>query len=687
MNEPTRQVHLDFHTSEYIPDVGKNFSKENFKNALKISNVNQVNIFAKCHHSWYYYPTKLKNAIMHPNLNFDLLGEQIKACHEIGIKAPIYLTVGWSANDAKLHPEWCMRDVNGEIIEWNQKTGKEVEETSTIAINLIRENKFKDKEFRPFCNWKFLCPSGLYKKLILDTVKELCQKYKVDGFFFDIHFTQLKCYCENCKESISKHNFDIDNPSDVNKHWNQIILKTFIEDTNNEIKSYYSDASIFYNGTTSLEIKENLQYRLHENGSKIDLEHMPSSWGGYDKLATQSRYFHNFGNKPIVAMSGKFHTTWGEFGGFKYADALKYEAASMISHGVRCNFGDHLHPSGLMDMCTYENIGYAFEYIEKMEEFGIGGKPHSNVALVLSGNPEADEGISKMLLEEHIEYEVIGQGATLNKIREYQLIIISSGVVLEKSLIQKLKKFINENGKIIFVGEGALNEDKKEFIFDIGAKYVGNSEYDIDYIQVRKELSKNLILSPFISYSPALKTRPHKNTKILADLKTPYFSRTIDKYNGHLYSPNKLHNEDYPSVFYYKNILFFANNIDRIYAEHGARVHRQLFRNALGFLIKNFIVEINGLPSSGRISLLHQKEKKRFILHLFYAPPLKRGGVIVIEDMPKISNLDISLNINWQIKSVKMINLNKKIYFKNKEKVNFKLDYLIMHEIIVLEYI
>ena len=148
-----------------------------------------------------------------------------------------------------------------------------------------------------------------------------------------------------------------------------------------------------------------------------------------------------------------------------------------------------------------------------------------------------------------------------------------------------------------------------------------------------------------------------------------------------------MHNEDYPSVFYYKNILFFANNIDRIYAEHGARVHRQLFRNALGFLIKNFIVEINGLPSSGRISLLHQKEKKRFILHLFYAPPLKRGGVIVIEDMPKISNLDISLNINWQIKSVNMINLNKKIYFKNKEKVYFKLDYLIMHEIIVLEYI
>ena len=33
MNEPSRQIHLDFHTSEHIPDVGKCFSKEQFKEA------------------------------------------------------------------------------------------------------------------------------------------------------------------------------------------------------------------------------------------------------------------------------------------------------------------------------------------------------------------------------------------------------------------------------------------------------------------------------------------------------------------------------------------------------------------------------------------------------------------------------------------------------------------------------
>ena len=74
---PTRQVHLDFHTSEYIEGIGEKFDKKQFQGALKAGHVNQINIFAKCHHSWSYYPTKVGR--MHPNLKFDLLGAQIEA--------------------------------------------------------------------------------------------------------------------------------------------------------------------------------------------------------------------------------------------------------------------------------------------------------------------------------------------------------------------------------------------------------------------------------------------------------------------------------------------------------------------------------------------------------------------------------------------------------------------------------
>ncbi len=51
----------------------------------------------------------------HPHLRKDLLGAQTEACHEIDVRCPIYFTVGWSAADAELHPEWCIRNRDGSI--------------------------------------------------------------------------------------------------------------------------------------------------------------------------------------------------------------------------------------------------------------------------------------------------------------------------------------------------------------------------------------------------------------------------------------------------------------------------------------------------------------------------------------------------------------------------------------------
>ena len=57
---------------------------------------------------------------MHPNLDFDLLGAQIEACHEIGVKYPIYFTVGWSVYDAEIHPEWVNKNPDGSLMVSNQ---------------------------------------------------------------------------------------------------------------------------------------------------------------------------------------------------------------------------------------------------------------------------------------------------------------------------------------------------------------------------------------------------------------------------------------------------------------------------------------------------------------------------------------------------------------------------------------
>lgn len=178
---PSRQVHLDFHNSEFIEGIGERFDKTEWQNALKTARVNQINIFAKCHHSWSYYPTKV--GMVHPHLKFDLLGAQIEACHEIGVKCPVYLTVGWSAIDAEMHPEWCARQKDGsyQVTRWDFQA-------EMTAV-------------KPRGSWKWLCPAagGSYHEHIKRQVEEICRSYSVDGFWFDIyHVASRGCYCEWC---------------------------------------------------------------------------------------------------------------------------------------------------------------------------------------------------------------------------------------------------------------------------------------------------------------------------------------------------------------------------------------------------------------------------------------------------------------------------------------------------------
>ena len=73
-----RQVHLDFHTSEHMPGVGSKFDKKQFQEALIEGHVNSITIFGKCHHGYFYYPTKV--GTVHPTMEpgKDLAGEMME---------------------------------------------------------------------------------------------------------------------------------------------------------------------------------------------------------------------------------------------------------------------------------------------------------------------------------------------------------------------------------------------------------------------------------------------------------------------------------------------------------------------------------------------------------------------------------------------------------------------------------
>src|SRR5947209_5313640 len=111
---PFRQVHLDFHTGEGIPDVGAEFDPSEFVTVLKRARVNSINIFAKRMHGYAYYDTKI--AVRHPSLKRDLLGEMLQVLRPAGIAANYYYGLTWDALTAKNHPEWRILDRAGKPV-------------------------------------------------------------------------------------------------------------------------------------------------------------------------------------------------------------------------------------------------------------------------------------------------------------------------------------------------------------------------------------------------------------------------------------------------------------------------------------------------------------------------------------------------------------------------------------------
>lgn len=658
---PTRQIHLDFHTSGFMPGVGEKFSKTQFQEALKTGHVNHINIFSKDHSGYSFYPTKV--GTMHPTLKINLLKEQLEACHEIGVNTSFYFTVGWSALDAEQHPEWCIHDKDGKIKGMNY------------------DFNAKPTDPKPYVSWKLLCAasSGPYHQFILKNLEEICQNFDFDGFWLDIYHISNVCYCESCMKRMVIEGIDINDTKAVSRSF-ALALKDHMLQVRQLIAQYKPDATVYFNSATHVKDADIFTERLFDLNTQQELEDLPTVWGGYDKLPLEAKYHLQQGT-PVVAMSGKFHKDWGEFGGFKDPQAIKYEAATMIAFGASCNFGDHLYPSGVMDMSTYKNIGLAYEYIEKIEDYGPGGKPISKLGMWLTLDNAADNGVVKMLLDIHYDF-IIADEKNLNQL---ELLIIPSRACITEKQAETINDWINRGGKLVVIEQAALDINKEKFLFNVGADFAGFSPFSIDYTQVEPVLGANMIESPFLNYTAGLRSKITTG-KALAHIKEPFFERTYGQYSGHRDTPYRPENSEFPAVVQNGQVIFIAHALDKLYYENGVKLHRDLFKNAIDQLYKSPMLVVKNLPSSGRVSFLKQEAKNRYVVHLLYTVPISRGDVMVVEDFLPVPNVEIEVDVPEKVKSVRQIPEGKKLEFERKgSKIIIKVPTFTMYTGIVLE--
>jgi len=339
-----RQIHLDFHTREHIKNVGAKFDAKEFTETLKKGNVDSVTLFARCHHGWCYYPSKVGKP--HPNLmREDLLGEMISACRKADIATPLYLTVQWDERMAREHPEWRVMNAYNLSHHW---PGKE-----PSAMNQLT------------ATWHTLCiGNSEYVKYLIDMAAELIDLYDAEGFFMDI-LGSHECVCPKCLARMQSDGLDPLKSLDRQQNDRNVIMD-FFRAFSSAVKDRKEECRVFFNsGHIYKGERDRYEYYSH-----LEIESLPTGGWGYDHFPISARYADTLG-MDLLGMTGKFHGHWGEFGGFKRPAALEYECSHMVSLGTKCSIGDQLHPSGKLDPETYKTIGPAYERVRKLEPFLI----------------------------------------------------------------------------------------------------------------------------------------------------------------------------------------------------------------------------------------------------------------------------------------------------------------------------
>ena len=639
-----RQIHLDFHTPSLPFELGKDFNKKDFQQKLLDAHVDSITLTGRCHHGHIYYDTKLP--ARHPQMIGDFLMAQVDAVHEIGIKAPIYLTVGWDSFSADSHREWLQRNKDGSLYGFDS--------------NL---------ELSP--GWKMLCFNSPYldylKEQIIDTILHVGAK--LDGLFFDILW-QNPCFCPNCIKKMSLEGINPENNEEV-----LLFAEKTQERTKKEIyetvRAYNEECTVFFNeGNVTPKIKKNI-----DNYSHIEIESLPSGYWGYQHFPITVRYAKTLG-KPYLGMTAKFHQSWADFGSLKNEVALEYETMLCLAHGAGCSIGDQLKPTGTLEQKTYKRIGNIYQQIEKYEPLIDGISSMAEIAILhpeCSAQPKeytvSLAGAVNALNESHFQFDIIDVDCDFSS---YRLLILADEFIMDEKTNKKINDFVKQGGKLFCTYKAGLLLDNNFPEWWI-CQNQGENEYNPSYFI--NDTLNNIKHNEIIMHSSSLKV-VNNGGKVLAYEGQPFYQRTYAHYYSHYQAPLNKKTTD-PVLIEDDFMIYSTFPLFFLYKEIGNVMYKKIIVESIKRLLGNESVFSTSLPSTADFIVNHQPGHQRIIVNcLHYIPERRSLKVETIEEKIPLFSQDVSIDLDLLRKR---LDLSKKVSFSvidenNKQEILYKLE-------------
>ena len=634
----------DNHTHIDNPDVGKNFDPEYFTDEIKKCGVDYIGFHARCNQGMAYYDTKI--GIRHPSLSYDLFGKVVECCRKKDIAVVAYFNGCLSMMELVDRREWQTLHMEG-----HGCYGR----VHPFAVTA--------------------CYNTPYRNHTISMIREVVSQYDVQGVFLDCLLPR-PCICPTCVRLMKESGVDYQDFDSVMEFSRQSIIR-FCQDVSAAVREYLPDPMLYFNGPFFGTVKDLDTF--------FDCECIPTcaSWG-YEYLPTMAHYMRNI--KPgtqTFNMTGRFYE-WGDFGGLRKDEDLKFDLFYGLAHGLRPNVGGHFHPRGDKDQSVFDRIRTVYRDLQRYDEWFDDAKNLADIAIVyphdnfdLHYMPSMCSAV-RMLDELKLQFDVLLADGE-KPWDQYKLLILPEQVKITDLLAERIRKHISGGGAFFACGANAAEVFASEF----GIKYLGDSGLDPVYFKLHETFSEGLDDMFFSVYSKAAKAEC-VSAKSDSRIVKPYYNLQWNGLYPIFYAPPQ-EETGMPFLTVNGNCVWCAGDLFTGYAQRGALHLRTIVRNVIYSLVEKPLIIPGKLPACVRMSVTEQPG--RLNVNLIAYAPEKRVNVTVVEDPVAVLNASFKVFTGTRrIKSVTMAPENTPVEFTvNGDYTEIKLPIFEGFALVVLE--
>jgi len=363
-----------------------------------------------------------------------------------------------------------------------------------------------------------------------------------------------------------------------------------------------------------------------------------------------------------------------------------------------------LHPGGQLEPAAYKLIGRCYQFVKEREPWLQNAKNVPYAAIVAApddcGAWMTDKchslfGLSKILLESHIHFDIIDE---TQRLEQYKLVLLPENLPMDASLMNKLQKYLGAGGNVIAVkaGQNASHRHIRQLEKMFGITFSPDLAYHKNFIRVTDSRLRRDI--PMLDHF-AEDTIPGIQAAQAASLASVvYHVPGVDetKYYAHAQPPAAE-----PSQFsavtlragsHGGNAGYLAVAFPKLYYSNGNPFYRKILARLIDLVIpeKDKLLKVKA-PLSVEVSLMEQKN--RLLVHLvnYHAEKAGQartfmGDINVIEEIPSISGIEIDLKVRFKPRRVYCAPSGRALKYQAANgRLRMKLPRLDIYEIVVIE--